>query len=143
MLFSQISFSLILAFQSGSSFKMVIKFKSIILVVYLTLSNAVKYKDRCTNLSCVHSSATILQKLNTNIKPCDDFYTYACGSFMEEQHTPDEKTTVDTFALMSDKLTEYLLTLLLQDPEGDKKKLHKLSRKLFNSCLDSGKSKIK
>jgi hypothetical protein len=55
---------------------------------------------------------------------------------LEEQHTPDEKSTVDTIALMSDKLTEYLLTLLLKPSENDEQKLHKLAKTLFNSCLD-------
>lgn len=110
---------------------------TLIFLFCLTLSaNAAKYKDRCSTLSCVHSSATIIQKLDTSVDPCDDFYNYACGTFLEEQHTPDEKSTVDTIALMSDKLTEYLLTLLLKPSENDEPKLHGLAKTLFNSCLD-------
>lgn len=93
-------------------------------------------KGRCSSLSCVHSSATIIQRLNTDADPCDDFYEYACGTFLEEQHTPDEKSTVDTLALMDAKLTEYLLTLLLKPIQDDDSKLHKLAKTLFNSCLD-------
>lgn len=96
--------------------------------------------DRCSTLSCVHASATIIQKLNTEVDPCDDFYDYACGTFLEEQHTPDEKSTVDTIALMGDKLTEYLLTLLLKPAESGDTKLHKLAKSLFKSCLDDSKT---
>lgn len=117
-------------------------FISLFVLLYLTLSvSTVKYKDRCSTLSCVHSSATIIQKLNKKVDPCENFYDYACGTFLEEQHTPDEKTTVDTLALMSDKLTEYLLTLLLQKSEDDNhSKLHKLAKTLFNSCSHSSRS---
>lgn len=97
--------------------------------------------DRCSTLSCVHSSATIIKNLNTDYNPCDDFYEYACGTFVEEQHTPDEKTTVNTLNTMSDKLTEYLLTLLLKPSDGDEPKLHKLAKSFFDSCQDTGKSK--
>lgn len=123
-----------------SSMKMLIKISFLIFLVYLTSSSEAKYKNRCSTLSCVHSSATIIQKLDTEIDPCDDFYAYACGTFLEEQHTPDEKTTVDTLALMSDKLTEYLLTLLLQPSQESEKGLHMLAKKLFNSCFNFSKS---
>lgn len=116
------------------------KILALVFVFQLTFaSSAAKYEDRCSTLSCVHSSATIIQKLNVEVDPCDDFYEYACGTFLEEQHTPDEKTTVDTIALMSDKLTEYLLTLLLKQADDDEPELHKLAKTLFNSCLNFSK----
>lgn len=108
----------------------------------LLTQSAAQSKDRCSTLSCVHSSATIIQKLNTEVDPCDDFYDYACGTFLDEQHTPDEKTTVDTIALMGDKLTEYLLTLLLKPSDDKETKLHKLAKTLFNSCLDFSESSL-
>lgn len=111
------------------------------LLIFLTLTapGLAQFKDRCSTLSCVHSSATIIQKLNTEVDPCDDFYGFACGTFLEEQHTPDEKSTVDTIALMSDKLTEFLLTLLLKPSQEGDPKLHKLAKLFFNSCLDISK----
>lgn len=113
----------------------------VMLVVFLTLitRSVAKFKDRCSTLSCVHSSATIIQRLNTDVNPCDDFYEYACGTFLEEQHTPDEKSTVNTLAQMTDKLTEYLLTLLLKPSEDNDPKLHKLAKTFFNACLDTSR----
>lgn len=116
------------------------KNKIITLVILFHLTFAIQkdatYKNRCSTLSCVHSSATIIQRLKTEVDPCDDFYEYACGTFLEEQHTPDEKSTVDTIALMDSKLTEYLLTLLLKPTLEDDPKLHRLAKTLFNSCMD-------
>lgn len=94
-------------------------------------------KQQCSTLSCVHAAATVIQKLNTQIDPCDDFYEFACGNFIDGQHTPDEKSTVDTIALMTDKLTEYLLTLLLKESPKDEAKLPKLAKTLFNSCFNT------
>lgn len=120
------------------AFNMKSSITSLIFLFYLTFSGAVS-KDQCSTLSCVHSSATIIQRLDASVDPCDDFYQYACGTFLEEQHTPDEKTTVDTIALMSDKLTEYLLTLLTKPLTDEDTKLHKLAKTHFVSCMNTSK----
>jgi hypothetical protein len=63
---------------------------------YLTLFGASDSKQLCSTLSCIHSSAAIISKINENVDPCEDFYEFSCGEFKEEQNTPDERTTVDT-----------------------------------------------
>ncbi|CAO1339723.1 unnamed protein product [Diamesa hyperborea] len=90
--------------------------------------------ERCSSISCVHASASILERLDLDIDPCDDFYGYACGNFAQEVHTPDEKSTVDTLALMNDKLNEYLLTVLTKPVLDTELKIHKLSKIMFQSC---------
>lgn len=107
-----------------------------IFLLCLTLASASNLVERCSTLSCVHASAAMITKINYQIDPCEDFYEFACGQFKEEQHTPDEKTTVDTIALMGDKLIEFLLTLLEQPSREDASKLHALARKFYRSCMD-------
>lgn len=94
---------------------------------------------RCSSLSCIHGSASILELIEPDIDPCHNFYEYACGNFVEEVYTPDEKAALDTLTLMNDKLVEYLLTLF-SVPKSDKEpKLHQLSKTMFNSCSNSSK----
>ncbi|CAO1340853.1 unnamed protein product [Diamesa tonsa] len=94
-------------------------------------------RKHCSSLSCIHSSASILELINPEIEPCDDFYDYACGNFVEEVFTPDEKAKLDTFSLMGDKLVEYLLTLFSVPISEKDSNLHRLSKKMFNSCTNS------
>ena len=96
-------------------------------------------KDRCTSLSCVHASASIIDLIESEIDPCNDFYGYACGNFVEEVYTPDEKSTLDTLTLMGDKLTEYLLTLYTTPILDNEPKIHELSKRMFQSCERFGK----
>lgn len=97
-------------------------------------------KTRCSSLSCVHSSALLLQKLDLDTKPCDDFYEFACGGYIAEQHTPDEKSTVDTLTLMYEQLIEYLLRLFEHPSEDTStKEIHKYAQNFFDSCMDTTK----
>lgn len=115
--------------------------KSLILIIFcvLIVNHATQDTgERCSSISCVHASASILEKLDLDTDPCDDFYEYACGNFAEEVHTPDEKSTVDTLALMGDKLNEYLLTVLSKPILDTEPKIHKLSKIMFKSCDNVG-----
>lgn len=96
-------------------------------------------KNYCSSLSCVHASASILDLIEPEIEPCDDFYEYACGNFVEEVYTPDDKSALNTLTLMNDKLTEYLLTVYTKPFNDTEKKLHRLSKKLYQSCTNRSK----
>lgn len=119
--------------------------KCIVFVLFCALSVRAESPDiednnkRCSSLSCVHASASIVDLIDFEIDPCNDFFGYACGNFVEEVYTPDEKTTLDTLSLMNDKLTEYLLTLFSKPILETEPKIHKLSKHMFQSCEKLGK----
>jgi hypothetical protein len=65
--------------------------RELVLIFLLVLTFAVNIfakQKKCSNLSCAHASAVMLQKLNDQLDPCDDFYKFACGDFIQEQFTP-------------------------------------------------------
>ncbi|KAG5675325.1 hypothetical protein PVAND_005236 [Polypedilum vanderplanki] len=112
--------------------------KLIYIFIYFLFFAVVKAKilKKCVSVPCVRSSANILERIDTKIDPCEDFYSYACGSFAENYFTPDEKSTVDSLSLMSDKLQEYLLTLLSAPIISNEPQNHKIAKLLFNQCTD-------
>ncbi|CAO1339746.1 unnamed protein product [Diamesa hyperborea] len=113
-----------------------VKFSCLSLVifcaVFVRLGSA--KNEQCSTLACIHASATMIELLDEDFKPCEDFYGYACGNFDIEIRSADEETTINTLATVDNNVAEYLFNLLIKDPSDKEKKLHTLSKKFYKSC---------
>jgi len=90
----------------------------------------------CLTPSCVLASSDIIKMMNASADPCDDFYEFACGNFLEETVIPDHKTRVGTFSILRDKLNERLRTLFESDKKGGEPEIFNSVRNYFHSCMD-------
>lgn len=112
---------------------------NLIVFVLLFLKYFVEAQEQpCATIPCVLSAATLIEKLNSAVDPCENFYEYACGTFEEEVSTPDEKSTVDTISIMKDNLNEFLLTVLTSD-KHDELEGHKIAKQFYAACSDTRK----
>ena len=55
---------------------------------------------------CIQTAADILDKLDESAEPCEDFYQFACGSYIDKTVIPDDQTKVSSFSTIKDKLNE-------------------------------------
>lgn len=92
----------------------------------------------CVTIPCVRSSASILEKIDRTADPCDNFWQFACGTFIRETFTADEDSTVDTISSMTDKLYEFILTILDDNEFIGKKKIFGKVKTFYDTCLDEG-----
>ena len=60
--------------------------------------------ELCTTRACVRAAARLLARLDPTVDPCDDFYQFSCGSFLETSAVPDDSNALSTLQEMQDEM---------------------------------------
>ena len=77
--------------------------------------------------------------MDTKVDPCEDFYSFACGGFETRNVIPDDQSSVTTFSLIGDEVTEQLRFLIEKPIKENEAEPFKLVKKLYQSCLNKSK----
>lgn len=91
----------------------------------------------CLAPGCIHAASTILKYLDRSIHPCDDFYHFACGGFLNETNVPGGESSVDPFTFADDMLQEQIRTLIEEPPKHRSEKPFSLLKRLYDICMDT------
>ena len=50
---------------------------------------------------CVTAASRLIQSIDPQINPCENFYSFACGGFIDNTNIPQDKHGVSTMSQMS------------------------------------------
>ncbi|CAL1546867.1 unnamed protein product, partial [Lymnaea stagnalis] len=92
--------------------------------------------DVCLRKDCVVAAARIEQGLDYSVKPCDNLYQFACGRWMKENVIPEDKASLTTFSLLSDKIDIVIKNLLEEPQKPTDLNSIKKAKDLYASCLN-------
>ena len=76
--------------------------------------------------------------MDEQVNPCDDFYEFACGSFIKNTVIPSEKTSVSQFTVVSDALKIKMRKLVEAPVASDEPESLRHIKDLFVSCKEKG-----
>ncbi|ESO90224.1 hypothetical protein LOTGIDRAFT_176824, partial [Lottia gigantea] len=62
----------------------------------------------CTTTDCVRVASRIHDAIDYKVKPCDNFYEFACGTWKKKNVIPEDKSAYSSFDLVADDVNVIL-----------------------------------
>ena len=95
-----------------------------------------KAEDVCTTAECTLSASAILEAMDPTADPCEDFYQYACGGWINLNPIPDDASRWSQFNVLRVELSE-ALSSILQEPvnPSDQNPINQ-AKWLYAACMD-------
>lgn len=90
----------------------------------------------CMTKGCVKASALILDLIDENVDPCENFYEFACGKFLKNTFIPDDKIAVMSFVQVQDKVLGQLRSVLNERSLANESKPFTLAKAFNAACMD-------
>lgn len=99
-----------------------------------------KRPESCTSPDCVQISADLLKAMNHCADPCQDFFEYACGSWIKEHSIPQSKSSWSQFRVLYKRNELVMKDLILDNKEAREKYKDNVAVMkgfdMFDSCMD-------
>uniref|UniRef100_A0A3P8PUZ0 Neprilysin n=1 Tax=Astatotilapia calliptera TaxID=8154 RepID=A0A3P8PUZ0_ASTCA len=80
----------------------------------------------------VHAASRLIENMDANVDPCDNFYQYACGGWLKKNIIPETTSRYSTFDILRDELE---VILKGQTPTHTPAALTK-AKTLYKSCTN-------
>ncbi|KAI5709268.1 hypothetical protein M8J76_014310 [Diaphorina citri] len=90
----------------------------------------------CYSEGCIHTASKLLSNMNQSVDPCQDFYRFTCGRFLEETVIPDDKSGQSSFSVISDQLEVQLRTIIEEPAKDSDIKPFRLAKNLYKVCMN-------
>lgn len=101
-----------------------------------TINNDLTSPSVCTTDVCAEESVEISKSLNPNIDPCENFYDFVCGKYIDDTVLPDDQFKETAFTLAQDEINRKLQTALFEELEPNEPRAFKLAKSFTQLCMD-------
>lgn len=97
-------------------------------------------KEICLSKECIRVSATILDRIDITVDPCDDFYQFSCGNFIRNNPVPDDHYLKNLLQEIQDEVYFEMKNYLEQTSNENEGRAIEQIKLLYNSCMNETNS---
>ncbi|KAB0797758.1 hypothetical protein PPYR_08751 [Photinus pyralis] len=108
---------------------------NIALVASDTTSN--QTPSLCLTPSCIDAASSVLNNMDESVEPCDDFYQFACGNFLQHAKIPNDKYSVSYFKITEDLVKHQLRVVLEENVTVQEPRPFKLVKRTYQTCMNT------
>ncbi|KAJ6219511.1 hypothetical protein RDWZM_005323 [Blomia tropicalis] len=110
----------------------------VVMLAYIYIPVPIDEANRqpCTTMECVKTASSLLSAMDLNADPCNDFFQFACGTWVKKHVIPEDRSSLSTFEVMADDLQIILKDLLEQVPNSADNSATLKAKRFYQSCMN-------
>lgn len=105
------------------------------LAVGLTRPQLIPRKEYCKSVQCVQAASSIMAAMDQDVHPCQDFFQYACGSWVRQNPIPKGYHKWDRVQELSGQNLYVLMGFLDSDRQWRGAEAESKARTFYQSCM--------
>lgn len=83
------------------------------------------------------TASVLSSKMNFSVRPCDDFYQFACGRFDKTSIIPEDSGSVNTINMIEGRVMAQLNTILKNEIHPKEIRPFKMAKQMYKLCLNT------
>ncbi|XP_058886757.1 phosphate-regulating neutral endopeptidase PHEX-like isoform X1 [Acipenser ruthenus] len=109
------------------------------IVVLLAIRGLINFhcQEYCLTQECIEAAGSIINKMDTSVPPCEDFFQYACGGWLKENPIPEDSSSYGIYPWLRHNV-DLKLKELLEKPTDTVKDIEAIQKAkvLYRSCMN-------
>ncbi|KAL7840654.1 hypothetical protein AOLI_G00259770 [Acnodon oligacanthus] len=107
-----------------------------LLIAVIAVSQKTTNEEFCLSSECIEAAGSILNKMDLSVQPCEDFYQYACGGWLQENPIPEDSSSYGIYPWLRQNVDLKLKELLEQPTADSDIEAVKKAKVLYRSCMN-------
>jgi len=93
-------------------------------------------RDVCNTPECAIAAVSVIERMDMTAEPCEDFYRFACGGWMDSNEIPDGRSKWGIFYELRNQVDNALKAVVESTSPADTVAVTSL-KDMFSGCMDT------